>query len=109
MNTQFPWRDAVKTSADERRAFGNARLLDVALALRESKNPEAFTMRFYTWGWSSTGYVLYPHPCRNPECALGHYAARSDLQPILKIDEKTRGGLLLFVQVPKFFTTAMGC
>lgn len=44
------------------------RLLNVAKALRESPNPEKFTM--YTYGYG----------CRTPACALGHYAARADLQ-----------------------------
>lgn len=44
------------------------RLLNVAKALREARNPEAFTMR------------TIAHPCGTPACALGHYAARPDLQ-----------------------------
>lgn len=43
------------------------RLLNVAKALRESPNPERFSMR------------LYAHACDTPACALGHYA-HSDLQ-----------------------------
>lgn len=44
------------------------RLLNVAKALRESKNPEDFTMG------------SYGHECGTPTCALGHYASRPDLQ-----------------------------
>lgn len=46
----------------------NQRLLNVARALRESPNPDKFDM------------VKYGHPCGTPACALGHYAARRDLQ-----------------------------
>lgn len=44
------------------------RLLNVAKALRESPNPGDFRMSSYATG------------CGTPACALGHYAARSDLQ-----------------------------
>ncbi len=44
------------------------RLLNVAKALRESPDPKAFTMEWY--GTS----------CGTPCCAMGHYAARKDLQ-----------------------------
>lgn len=44
------------------------RLLNVSRALRESKNPELFTM------------ARYGHGCGTPGCALGHYAARRDMQ-----------------------------
>lgn len=44
------------------------RLLNVAKALRESPNPQKFDMG--KWG----------HFCGTPACALGHYAAREDLQ-----------------------------
>lgn len=44
------------------------RLLNVAKALRESEHPERFTMR------------TIAHSCGTPACALGHYAARRDLQ-----------------------------
>lgn len=50
------------------------RLLNVAKALRESPNPERFTMGTYT------------HPCGTPACALGHYGARRDLQSAFRID-----------------------
>jgi hypothetical protein len=49
-------------------------LLKVAKALRESTNPDLFEMGSYS------------HPCGTPACALGHYAARRDLQDFLKID-----------------------
>lgn len=48
------------------------RLLNVARALRESPAPEKFTMGSYL------------HTCGTPACALGHYAARRDLQSIFK-------------------------
>ena len=50
------------------------RLLNVAKALRESPNPDAFTMR------------TIAHPCGTPGCALGHYAARRDLQDAFNLD-----------------------
>lgn len=48
------------------------RLLNVAKALRESKNPADFTMTTYA-------------QCGTPACALGHYAARPDLQDTFKL------------------------
>lgn len=48
------------------------RLLNVAKACRESPNPEAFTMRKV-------------HYCGTPACALGHYAARRDLQQMFQL------------------------
>lgn len=56
------------------------RLLNVAKALRESKNPKAFNMNSLIWD-----YLDALHPCGTPACALGHYAARTDLQHFLKI------------------------
>ena len=50
------------------------RLLNVARALRESKNPEDFDMG------------MYGHACGTPACALGHYAAREDLQHTFTLD-----------------------
>lgn len=44
------------------------RLLNVAKALRESPNPEQFTMDRVT------------NTCGTPGCAIGHYVARQDLQ-----------------------------
>lgn len=52
-------------------------LLRVARALRESPNPELFTMNDYT------------HPCGKPACAFGHYAFRTDLQHVFWIDDTT--------------------
>lgn len=49
------------------------RLLDVARALRETPHPEKFDMG------------KYAHPCGTPACALGNYAARSDLQDHFRI------------------------
>lgn len=50
------------------------RLLNVAKALRESKNPESFSMGMYT-------------RCGSPGCALGHYASRGDLQQTFVLAE----------------------
>lgn len=50
------------------------RLLNVARALRESQVPGDFTM------------VRLVNPCGTPACALGHYAARTDLQDEYWID-----------------------
>ncbi len=44
------------------------RLTSVVKALRDSPDPERFNMDRLT------------HPCGAPACALGHYAARDDLQ-----------------------------
>jgi hypothetical protein len=49
------------------------RLLNVARALRESPNPDRFTMN----DWQH---------CGTPCCAIGHYAARADLQDLLQLD-----------------------
>jgi hypothetical protein len=51
-------------------------LLNVARACRESKHPEKFTMEYYA------------HSCGTPACALGHYAARQDLQSDFYLDEE---------------------
>jgi hypothetical protein len=48
------------------------RLLNVAKALRESPKPKAFTM-------------VKIHTCGTPACALGHYAARRDLQQMFQL------------------------
>jgi hypothetical protein len=50
------------------------RLLNVAKALRESKNPEQFSM------------TRHVNACGTPACAFGHYAARGDLQSEFSID-----------------------
>jgi hypothetical protein len=51
------------------------RLLNVARCLRESPNPEQFTMD------------NYGADCGTPFCAIGHYAARSDLQDSFRLSE----------------------
>jgi hypothetical protein len=51
------------------------RLLNVARALRESRNPEQFTMGRYV------------NMCGTPGCALGHYAARHDLQDYFRLNQ----------------------
>jgi hypothetical protein len=56
------------------------RLLNVARALRESEHPERFTM------------LTIAHPCGTPACALGHYAARRDLQDVFSL---SRNGFLV--------------
>jgi len=50
------------------------RLLNVAKALWESKNPEKFDMDHHIH-----------HECGTPACAFGHYAARQDLQDAFRI------------------------
>ncbi|MEM9388719.1 MAG: hypothetical protein AAGA68_27000 [Pseudomonadota bacterium] len=58
------------------------RLRKVVRALRESPPPESFTMRVFGQG------------CGTPACALGHYAARRDLQRTFKLSPHglLRGG-----------------
>lgn len=53
------------------------RLLNVAKALRESKNPNEFCM------------ARHVNACGTPACAFGHYAARSDLQSWFTINTTT--------------------
>lgn len=60
------------------KAIHKKRLLNVAKALRESKVPEAFDMRFFTH--------IHGYERGTPACALGHYASRRDLQRALKIN-----------------------
>lgn len=59
------------------------RLLNVARALRESPAPEKFTMSMlvhdFVEGKDPNGF------CGTPACALGHYAARGDLQKLMKV------------------------
>ena len=50
------------------------RLLNVARALREAPDPAKFSMHAYC-----------DNTCGTPACALGHYAARGDLQRLLAI------------------------
>lgn len=59
--------------ADAAGLTGKARLLRVALALREARNPK-FDM------------IDYLHPCGTPACAFGHYAVRTDLQGDFRVD-----------------------
>jgi hypothetical protein len=65
-------------STKRERERGNRRLLNVAKALRESPNPDKFTMGLF-------GTV---NGCVTPACALGHYASRPDLQRTFKLEEK---------------------
>lgn len=71
------------------------RLLNVARALRESPTPQAFTMNIYSWGLydeeADNEYDLN-FACGTPACALGHYAARSDLQDLLFIGKQNGVG-----------------
>jgi hypothetical protein len=60
------------------------RLLNVAKALRESPEPEAFTMSCYIRG-DSMDHVK-TNWCGTPGCALGHYANRIDLQRLIQIN-----------------------
>lgn len=55
------------------------RLLNVAKALRESPNPAKFSMGDYA-----------SPDCGTPMCAIGHYAARQDLQSFLVLNNKRR-------------------
>lgn len=55
------------------------RLLNVALALRESPRPAAFDMGQYGYDEEEL------HPCGTPACALGHYAVRQDLQSSFRL------------------------
>lgn len=64
------------------------RLLNVAKALRESPNPEQFSM----------GTEV--HGCGAPACAWGHYAARRDLQDVAKIER--RPGTDVFDTAPSY-------
>jgi hypothetical protein len=57
------------------------RLLNVAKALRESPEPKAFTM-------------VRVHTCGTPACALGHYAARRDLQQVFQLSPTAEFGEL---------------
>ena len=57
--------------------MNRGRLLNVARALRESPNPEKFSMD------------VYAHPCGTPACAFGHYAARPDLQSAFRLEDGT--------------------
>jgi hypothetical protein len=54
------------------------RLLNVARALREAPDNGNFTMEFYCWSGKE-------FDCGTPACAIGHYAARQDLQKLFFI------------------------
>lgn len=64
------------------------RLLNVARSLRESPIPAAFNMACYIQG-DGTVPLADPNWCHTPACALGHFAARRDLQAIMRIDTDT--------------------
>lgn len=72
------------------------RLLNVAKSLRESKAPKKFDMNFYVHGdiWAESAEF-----CGTPACALGHYAARPDLQKLLKIEIRNDGEENTFAQL----------
>jgi len=59
------------------------RLLLVAKALRESAQPDKFAMWTY-------------HRCGTPACAVGHYAARRDLQDFMQLAVDRDTGSLRF-------------
>ncbi len=73
------------------------RLLNVAVALRDAaKARKKFSMKKYVFGdhcevktvFKDGRYISYNREenfCGTPACALGHYAARTDLQRLLKI------------------------
>jgi len=75
-------------------------LLNVATALRDSLQPEKFTMnRFANFRWDKFFSRFDKHTdvkderviaaCGSPACALGHYAARNDLQNTFYLDYDT--------------------
>jgi hypothetical protein len=75
------------------------RLLNVARALRESPDPGSFDMD------------AYMHPCGTPACALGHYAARTDLQGAFVVlpREGTIGCLMTASGSDSFYDHATVC
>lgn len=64
------------------------RLLNVAKALRESKQPEKFDMGTYVASVEGTAETEF---CGTPACAVGHYASRPDLQDLLAIKVRQDG------------------
>jgi hypothetical protein len=68
-------------------AIYRQRLLNVARALREAPLPKAFCMQFWTYDDSR---LERGFPCGTPACALGHYAARADLQDEFFINHRGR-------------------
>lgn len=63
------------------------RFLNLIKALRESPIPEAFNMGCYVRGGMYDDYADKSW-CGTPACILGHYAAREDLQKLLRIKER---------------------
>lgn len=68
------------------------RLLNVAKALRESKNPKMFKMSQFVHGDNAElmSHTADKNICGTPACALGHYAARRDLQKLLTIEKEEK-------------------
>jgi len=62
------------------------RLLDVARSCRESKRPDMFDMHSEVHG-----------SCGTPACAMGHYAARIDLQSLYTIARRYDGPFVMLV------------
>jgi len=60
------------------------RLLNVATALRQARNPANFTMGRY--GYKNPD-LSASSSCGTPACALGHYAFRRDLQRAFQLNE----------------------
>jgi hypothetical protein len=87
------------------------RLLNVAKALRESKHPERFAMDQFVhtdWNYNATP-TDDNNWCGSPACALGHYAARTDLQRVIKIAKANRHAAtdpkLIFLNGKEFWWT----
>jgi len=88
-------------------------LMKVVQALRESQYPKLFAMDSYVWDGDEGHHSSTDNPtaqralskiadegkeknfCGTPACALGHFAARTDLQRILKIQRDKEGGAAL--------------
>lgn len=66
------------------------RLLNVARALRDAHADDKLRAEFYMG-------VEVHEACGTPACALGHYAARSDLQDVWKIEKRPRSGMFRMV------------
>jgi len=60
------------------------RLLKVARALREAADSKNFTMDIFGFAASADDEKA---TCGTPACALGHYAARRDLQKTFKLNK----------------------
>lgn len=67
------------------------RLMNLIKAVRESPIPEAFTMGCYIRGnrhdTQPDGGAIPANWCGTPACILGHYAAREDLQKLLRVEK----------------------